>query len=471
VEPEKNLLGTVIVWLRRDLRIRDNKALFEACRRAQRVVPLFVFDDTILSREDTGPARIAFLLDALHVLDRNLQNLGGRLILRRGQAVEQVLRAVSEFNADGVFFQREYEPYGRARDAQISEVLAKDGKICEKFPGLSLFSPEEIQSATGNPYTVFGPYKKIWFSCPADAPVSAPVSVKLPEGAKSDVFPSVSDLKFQIVQHFVCGGEDAAQALLADFIQTKIAAYGTTRDFLAEDGTSRLSRHLHFGTLGVREVVAAVRASGQEQQHSVFLTEIAWRDFYLHILWHFPHVAEGAFKSRFDAILWENGPELFAAWTQGRTGYPIVDAAMRQLNAEAWMHNRGRMIVASFLTKDLLIDWRWGEQYFMKQLVDGDQASNNGGWQWAAGTGTDAQPFFRIFNPTLQGKKFDPDGAYVRRWVPELARVPSKYIHEPWRLSAAERDEVGANDYPSPVVYHAAQRDRALALYASVGAS
>jgi deoxyribodipyrimidine photo-lyase len=203
----------------------------------------------------------------------------------------------------------------------------------------------------------------------------------------------------------------------------------------------------------------------------VFLTEIAWRDFYLHILWHFPHVAEGAFKSRFDAIAWENDPELFEAWTQGRTGYPIVDAAMRQLNAEAWMHNRGRMIVASFLTKDLLIDWRWGEQYFMKQLVDGDQASNNGGWQWAAGTGTDAQPYFRIFNPTLQGKKFDPNGAYVRRWVPELARVPSKYIHEPWRLSAAERDAVGAGDYPAPIVDHATQRARALALYAAAGGS
>ncbi len=199
-----------------------------------------------------------------------------------------------------------------------------------------------------------------------------------------------------------------------------------------------------------------------------FLSELAWHDFYLQILFHFPHVADGAFRPQFNALEWENDETLFAAWKEGRTGYPIVDAAMRQLNAEAWMHNRGRMIVASFLTKDLLIDWRWGEKYFMQQLVDGDQAANNGGWQWAAGTGTDAQPFFRIFNPTNQGEKFDADGAYVKRWVPELAQVPAKFIHQPWELSPAERAHLGCGDYPAPIVDHKEQRARALAMYAKV---
>jgi deoxyribodipyrimidine photo-lyase len=471
----------VIVWLRRDLRVHDNAALHAACRRARRVVPLFVFDDAILRRDDTGAARVAFLVDALHVLDKNLQKRGGRLIVRRGQARDQVMRAVKEFNADAVFFQREHEPYGRARDEQVTRALQEAGKVCESFPGLALFEPEEIVSGGGTPYTVFGPFKKVWFSKPAEEPCPAPAHVPVPPDAHSEPLPTADGLRFHTEQRFACGGEDTGQALLREFLKKKVAAYDTQRDMLAVDGTSYLSRHLHLGTLGVRAVVAAVRRAGQDRPHggergehapepghSGFLTEIAWHDFYLHILHHFPHVAEGAFKPQFDALRWENDEALFAAWREGRTGYPVVDAAMRQLNAGAWMHNRGRMIVASFLTKDLLIDWRWGETYFMQQLVDGDQAANNGGWQWAAGTGTDPQPFFRIFNPTLQGKKFDPDGAYVRRWVQELARVPEKVIHEPWRLSEAEREALGCSGYPKPVVDHAARRAQALVMYGAV---
>ena len=235
---------------------------------------------------------------------------------------------------------------------------------------------------------------------------------------------------------------------------------------MAIDATSALSRHLHFGTICVRTIVAAVRQSAVSEQGEKFLGEIAWRDFYLHILFHFPHVAIGAFKPQFDSVAWENKDTLFEAWKEGRTGYPVVDAAMRQMNSTAWMHNRSRMIVASFLTKDLLIDWRWGERYFMQQLVDGDQAANNGGWQWAAGTGTDAQPYFRIFNPTLQGKKFDPLGNYVRQWVPELSQVPPESIHEPWKLSDGERKYLKCDSYPPPIIDHAEQRSRGLALYA-----
>lgn len=470
---------TLIVWLRRELRVQDNAALSAACAQAEQVVPLFVFDPDILGREDTGAARVAFLIDALSVLDANLRKLDGRLIVRQGKVPEQIVKAAEEFGAGGVFHQREYEPFGVKRDEAVAAALKERGKVVETFSGLSLFEPPEIVSKTATPYTVFGPYKREWFSRPADGPVPAPAHVPVPEHIQSDALPSAEDLKFQTPQTFDCGGEDAAHALLKAFLAKKIKAYDAARDILSEDGTSLLSRHLHLGTMSARFVVDAVRKAGldkpsggeQKAEHqgepgySTFLSEIAWHDFYLQILYHFPYVADGAFRRQYDALEWENDETLFDAWKSGKTGYPIVDAAMRQLNSEAWMHNRGRMIVASFLTKDLLIDWRWGEKYFMQQLVDGDQAANNGGWQWAAGTGNDAQPFFRIFNPTSQGEKFDPDGAYVKRWVPELARVPAKYIHSPWKLSEAERALV-APDYPKRVVDHAVQRGRALALYA-----
>ena len=478
--PEKKY-KTLIVWLRRDLRVHDNAALHAACAQAETVVPLFVFDPDILGRADTGAARVAFLVDALGVLDANLQKRGGRLIVRRGKVPEQIVKAVEEFEADGVFHQREYEPFGVKRDEAVAAALKKAGKTVETFGGLSLFEPPELLSKTGTPYTVFGPYKREWFARPADGPVPVPAHICVPEHAQSEALPSAKDLKFQTAQTFECGGEDAAHRLLKAFLKEKIQNYDAARDVLSEDGTSLLSRHLHLGTLSARFVVDAVRKAGldkpsgnpsgdqkaehqQEPGHSTFLTEIAWHDFYLQILFHFPYVAESAFRRQYDALEWENDETLFEAWKSGKTGYPVVDAAMRQMNAEAWMHNRGRMIVASFLTKDLLIDWRWGEKYFMQQLVDGDQAANNGGWQWAAGTGNDAQPFFRIFNPTSQGEKFDPDGAYVKRWVPELARVPAKFIHSPWKLSDAER-ALACPDYPKRVVDHAVQRGRALEMY------
>jgi deoxyribodipyrimidine photo-lyase len=475
---------TLVVWLRRDLRVHDNAALHEACRQAGQVIPLFVFDPDILGREDTGAARVAFLLDALRVLDANLQKCGGRLVARQGRAQEEVIRAVDEWGADGVFHQREYEPFGRKRDEAVAQALRERGKVIETFPGLALFEPDEIMSQMGTPYTVFGPYKREWFRRPAEAPLPAPRHVPVPSEAKSETLPTAANLRFSTNQTFASGGEDAAQDLLREFLRDKIGRYDAGRDILAENGTSGLSRHLHLGTMSARFVVDAVRRAGQDKPsgetpgehqpepgHSTFLSEIAWHDFYLQILHHFPHVAEGAFRPQFDALEWEDDEGLFAAWKEGRTGYPIVDAAMRQMNSEAWMHNRGRMVVASFLTKDLLIDWRWGERYFMRQLVDGDQAANNGGWQWAAGTGTDAQPFFRIFNPTSQGEKFDPVGAYVKRWVPELARVPAGSVHAPWKLTQAEREHLGCAEYPAPVVDHAKQRARALAMYGKVTAA
>lgn len=472
---------TLIVWLRRDLRVEDNAALHEACLQAQNVVPLFIFDPAILERPDTGAARVEFLIDALRVLDTSLQKRGGRLVIRRGRVPETLLSAVEEWNADGVFHQREYEPAGQARDAQVAALLRERGKEIETFPGLSVFEPDTLLSKEGRPYMVYGPYKRLWFSTPADQPLPAPRHVPVPGEVQGDALPSASDLKFRTAQKFECGGENAAQALLKEFLKAKIEEYDTQRDVLAVDGTSFLSRHLHLGTISARTVLHSVRQAGEdapsgktsavhqkEPGHSGFLSEIAWHDFYLQILHHFPHVAGSAFRPKYDVLAWENDETLFEAWKAGRTGYPLVDAAMRQLLETAWMHNRGRMIVASFLTKDLLIDWRWGEQWFMQQLVDGDQAANNGGWQWAAGTGTDAQPFFRIFNPISQGKKFDPDGAYIKRWVPELAKVPAKAIHSPWTLSPLEREHLGCAEYPAPIVDHSTQRRRALAMYGEV---
>lgn len=481
IMPEKKY-KTVIVWMRRDLRVQDNAALHAACERADHVIPLFVFDPDILGRADTGAARVAFLLDALRVLDANLQKRGGRLVARRGKVPDEIVRAATEWGADAVFHQREFEPFGRARDEAAAQALARSSVAVETFPGLAVFEPDELMSQGGTPYTVYGPYKRLWFSRPADRPLPAPRRVPTPAGATGDALPAVGDLGFSTDQEFECGGEDAAHDLLKSFLKDKIRGYDTQRDVLADDGTSKLSRHLHLGTMTPRFILDTVCKLGKDRptggaetaehqpapDHSGFLGEIAWHDFYLQILHHFPHVATGAFRPRFDALEWENNKELFAAWCEGRTGYPVVDAAMRQMNATAWMHNRGRMVVASFLTKDLLIDWRWGEKYFMETLVDGDQAANNGGWQWAAGTGTDAQPFFRIFNPTSQGEKFDPEGAYVRRWVPELARVPAGAIHAPWKLSSSEREHLGCADYPAPVVDHAAQRARALAMYGKV---
>ena len=471
--PSGKKYKTLIVWMRRDLRVADNAALSAACMQAEQVVPFFVLDKEILSRPDTGQARVLFLRDALNVLHHNLHVRGGRLIVRQGKALEQVLKAVEEFEANGVFFHREYEPYGRQRDDAVLKALKEAGKVGETFKDIVLFEGDEILTQTHSPYTVFTPYKKIWFGKPADPPYPIPAQVSVPRSAHGLTLPLEDDaLHPETEQVFECGGENAAQALLKDFVHGGLEEYGTQRDILASDGTSRLSRHLHLGTICVRTVVDAVRhAEHHSRSHArsegamTFLSELAWHDFYMQILYHFPHVADGAFKPVYDKIAWENDETLFRAWREGKTGYPIVDAAMRQLNTEAWMHNRGRMIVASFLTKDLLIDWRWGERYFMEKLVDGDQAANNGGWQWAAGTGTDAQPYFRIFNPTTQGEKFDPEGDYVRRWVPELARVPAAVIHQPWKLSDTERQHLGCDSYPMPVVDHAAQRVRALEMY------
>ena len=485
-----------IHWFRRDLRLRDNPALSGAAARSGgRVMPLFILDDAILRAPRTGAARVAFMIAALRDLDAGLRARGSRLVVRRGRPSDVLRDLVGATGTIGVSWNRDYTPFARQRDQHI-EAMLRDLNVATFIAADAvIMEPDDVRTDDGRPYTVYTPYRRRWRALverrrddvlrPYEPPVLQPV----PDGVADLPIPDNPDLDVSVIQRIPAGGETTGAARLAAFLDPHathgIAGYADGRNLLAEPATSRLSPYLRFGCVAPRSALRAalnlLDRAGEEQdaERAATLTrsietwigELAWRDFYYQILWHHPHVLRSAFKPQYDALEWENDPALFDAWKEGRTGYPVVDAAMRQLNREAWMHNRARMIVASFLTKDLLIDWRWGERYFMQQLVDGDHAANNGGWQWSAGTGTDAQPYFRIFNPVSQGQTFDPKGAYVRRYLPELEAVPDRYIHAPWTMPYAEQQRCGViigRDYPAPVVDHAERRARALALYRAV---
>lgn len=456
----------IIWWLRRDLRITDNITLHYALRDAASVIPVFVFDSRLLDSNQMSPARRQFLYDSLADLDEQLRQRRGRLILRHGDPARVLIALAKDAQADAVYFHRDYTPYARRRDERVIAALNARGIGVEQFDDNYLAAPEHVLKDDGTPYTVYTRYRLRFeervvlpnrFATQGELHTPRNIfSLRLPATKRNDAFAR--------------GGEHEGLKLVRAFIKRDdgLQRYRDLRDQLARDVTSHLSPHLHFGTVSVRELVRAAREANADKQGKTWIDELVWREFYTSVLWHFPYAARGAFKRKYDSIAWENDAEKFAAWCEGRTGYPIVDAGMRQLNATGWMHNRARMIVAAFLTKDLLIDWRWGEKYFLQHLIDGDVASNNGGWQWSAGTGTDAQPFFRIFNPILQGARFDADGKYVRRWLPELARVPSQYIHTPWLMPMDVARRAGVEigkDYPAPIVDHALQRERALAMY------
>ncbi len=476
-------MPTYIHWFRRDLRLRDNPALQAALHASGgQVVPLFILDDAILRAPDTGAARVTFLLESLRALDQELCAAGSRLIIRRGKPLDVLQELTKQSNASGLCFNRDYLPAAHTRDTEIEQALGRGGIAVQSYQDAVTFEAGAILTNAGTPYSVYTPYWRKWRTRVAEKPLAdalpTPAFAPVPAAITTLAIPSASALGFTTEQPLPPAGEQAGLKRLDEWIQRDnplgIGGYRTGREKPALRATSELGPYLRFGCLSPRDCLrAALRAmadSDDAGQASIdtWLSELAWRDFYYQIVEHYPHVLDGAFKPDYDKLVWQNDEPLFAAWCEGRTGYPIVDAAMRQLKQEAWMHNRARMIVASFLTKDLLIDWRWGERYFMHQLVDGDQASNNGGWQWAAGTGANAQPYFRIFNPTSQGKKFDPQGEYVRRYVPELANVSNRYIHAPWAMPAAEQQRASiqiGRDYPAPIVDHARQREQALAIY------
>jgi deoxyribodipyrimidine photo-lyase len=474
----------VLLWFRRDLRVRDNVALSEAALRSGgAVIPVFVLDDALLRGRDVAPARVAFMLESLRELADAFARLGSRLIVRRGHTQAELLAVARAAGASAVFANRDYTPLARARDARIGAALQAAGIAFETHKDQVHFEEAEILTGARNPYTVFTPYKRAWLARPRPQPREAPAQLTQPPAAvQSHPIPTIAELGLNVDQRAPKGGEPEAARLLRVFIDDGIAEYDTARDVLAAPGTSRLSPHLRFGTISPRVCMQAAetarRAASRTTGHDVWISELIWREFYQQVLFNFPHADTGSFKRSCDALRWGNGSaerdaEFFEAWKTGQTGYPVVDAAMRQLNEEAWMHNRARMIVASFFTKDLLLDWRLGEKYFMQRLVDGDPAANNGGWQWAASTGTDAQPYFRVFNPRLQGERYDADGAYVRRFVPELAKLPAKVIHAPDMLKPLEARavnfELGAS-YPRPIVDHATQKDEIIRRFKAIKA-
>lgn len=444
-------MKTALVWFRRDLRLTDNPALHAAVQAAGEIVPVFCFDPAILESPDISSRRVGFLIACLHSLDKNLRHFGGRLVVRRGAPRACLERLAQETGAGALFFNSDYEGYARRRDKEVADWARGCGLEVHIFDDQCIQPPGAVLKKDGTPYTVFTPFSRAWRERPAARPRPAPQTLRVPAAVASDPLPTADELAHPVDVPLPPAGERAALDALGRFMAERVGAYQSRREIPALDATSRLSPHLRFGTISARTVLAAAEKArmdrvGPEAEIQTFITELIWRDFYKHILHHFPHVESGSFRREYDTLEWPNDRGLFQAWCEGRTGYPIVDAAMRQLNRTGWMHNRLRMISASFLTKDLLVDWRWGERYFMKQLLDGDLAANNGGWQWAAGTGTDAQPYFRIFNPASQTAKFDPQEKFIRSQIPEL----------------------DTPEYPRPIVSHAAQRDKALALYRTV---
>jgi deoxyribodipyrimidine photo-lyase len=463
-----------VVWFRRDLRLHDHPALTDALGRHEAVVPVFVLDPRLLRGRFASPNRTWFLLGSLASLDAALRGRGARLHVRVGDPRTVVPAIAGEVGASDVYVSRDPSPYGRARDQVVAEALAARGVGFHPKRGVLVHEPDEVLTRDGGSFGVYSPFRRAWEALPRRAVLPAPAEVwTLPEDRlDAGALPTLVDLGLgdgptADLDRLPEPGESAARRRLEGWLDGGIDRYDATRDRLDDEaGTSRLSQDLHLGTLSPLEVVERVVGPGEGRHR--FLAELVWREFYAHVLFHRPGVRHTSFRAEFDALPWSTDTAAIDAWREGRTGHPVIDAAMRQLAATGWMHNRARMLTASFLTKDLLVDWRIGEAQFMRHLVDGDVASNNGGWQWSASTGTDPQPYFRIFNPTLQGRRFDPDGAYVRRWVPELARVPSARIHEPWSMTPSEQADAGCRigvDYPAPIVDHAEARVRALAVY------
>lgn len=452
-----------IFWFRNDLRRRDNVGLAAMARRVDELVPVFVLDDRLLDGARAAEPRTRFLLDCLTRLSRELEAAGCPLVVRRGRPERVLPGLVRETGTERVGWNRDYGPFARERDEGVRVAVEKLGARVATWKDRVVFESREVRTRAGGAYAVFTPYRNAWRRRWSEQPELPETAARLPApvpGVRGVALPEPSNGAAEIPT----GGEQAARRRLDRFLDASVHRYHELRDRPDVDGTSRLSPYLHLGVISARACIDAAAERGRDEPRceagaQKWVDELIWREFYAGILHENPHVTRGAYRRPLDRLRWLDDAEGFAAWCEGRTGFPIVDAGMRQLAATGWMHNRARMIVASFLTKDLLIDWRRGEEFFMQHLVDGDLASNNGGWQWCASTGTDAQPWFRIFNPARQGERYDPDGAFVRRWVPELEDVPVKFIHEPHAAPSPPRS------YARPIVSHAQRRRKALLLY------
>jgi deoxyribodipyrimidine photo-lyase len=448
--------STAIVWFRRDLRVHDHPPLAAALREHDRVVPVFVLDRRLVGGRFASPARTHFMRSCLAELDASLKERGAGLVVREGRPHVELARLAGEVKAAAVYWAADVSPFARARDEKVCAAL--DTEVRE-LPGNFAIDLTALK-----PYKVFSPYHRAWLDAPRRDVQPAPAEISMPAVAKGRL-PKLDHA--ELPDRVREPGERAGRAALAGWLDGGLKDYAKNHDHLSTD-SSRLSPYLHFGCLSAREIEAQVarrRGKGAEE----FRRQLAWRDFYGQLLLHHPDAARRELQERFRSLEWDEDGELLEAWRRGLTGYPLVDAGMRQLLASGFMHNRARLVVGSFLTKDLHLDWRLGEAHFMRHLLDGDEASNNGNWQWIASVGADPAPYFRrILNPTTQQRRHDPDGDYVRRWVPELRNVPAELLAEPWKMSEVEQRKAGCligRDYPAPIVDHREERERALALY------
>lgn len=460
---------TAIIWFRNDLRLADNAALLKACQH-ENVIPLYIFDEN--AGRKLGSAKKLWLHHALQNLIRNLRAIGAELILRSGDEKTVLENVIVQSKADAVYWNRRYEPNTIDKDTALKRSLKDNNIKVKSFRGHLLHEPNQLTTKAGTPFRVFTPFWKtldatIEIQAPYPAPQAMPsgidglATIGLKELALSPTKPDWSD---GITDRFI-PGETAAQSILTEYLDNDVVNYKAHRDFPALDATSKLSPYLTFGEISPRQIWHASEGVSGAQP---FRRQLAWRDFSYHLLFHNPDLDENNFNNAFDDFQWDQNNALFAIWRTGKTGYPIVDAGMRELWQTGYMHNRVRMIVASFLTKHLLIDWRKGEKWFWDTLVDADPANNTAGWQWVAGSGADASPYYRIFNPIIQGKKFDSDGEYVKKYVPELKNLDPKYIHAPWETPQDVLKSISlelGRDYPKPIIEHSFARNRALKTY------
>ncbi len=468
-------VSPVIVWFRSDLRLADNPALTAACETGAPIIPVYIHDDQNAGAWKRGAASKWWLHHSLSRLSDSLKTAGfGDLVLFEGPADKIIADIVTETGATAVFWNRCYEPWAIARDKKIKQDLSEKNIGAHSFKAYLLFEPWEIKNKTGGPYKVFTPYSKACLDFgvqrpPLDVPKPAKTSkAKLIAGIALDDLRLIPDIKWYLdMEASWTPGEQGAHDRLDEILDHIVDDYKEQRDFPAVDGVSRLSPHLHFGEISPYQIWMA--ATEKCKSPAPFLRQLIWREFSYHLLYHFPDFPDVSWNPRFKKFKWKTDKEALALWQKGQTGYPIIDAGMRQLWQTGWMHNRVRMIVGSFLVKNLLIDWREGEKWFWDTLVDADLGNNAAGWQWIAGSGADAAPYFRIFNPVLQSQKFDPKGEYIRTFVPELAKLPNKYIYTPWEAPPLLLHEAGivlGKDYPEPIVSLTLSRDRALEAYA-----
>ena len=460
-------MKVVLHWFRRDLRITDNTALSAASKQARSVIPVYVLSDWKRSHGWTGANRQQFLCGCLASLDQNLRTIGGRLVIRQGDPVAGLEKLVLETGAEAIFFNRDPDPHGREVERRLAAMAASRGIQLRDFKDVCVHERDEVLTATGGPFRVFTPYSKAWRKLSRPALSSRPTNLGTPPEIVSLPLPTLETWGLSQPARVLEPGEKAARLRLRGFLTDSLASYSARRDLLSGNSTSRLSQDLRFGLVSIREVFDVVEkhaadfpAAGRQSAEK-FLSELIWREFYMQLLWHFPKVLEREFNPNFQGLVWPGDPKNFARWAEGTTGFPIVDAGMRELEQTGFMHNRARMITAMFLVKDLHLDWRLGEKFFMQKLTDGEIASNNGGWQWSAGTGADAAPYFRIQNPWTQTRRHDPDGAYIKTWIAELRDVPSEKFFDP-----PLPGETIARGYPAPIVEHSKARDVTLDLFA-----